>query len=163
MIAVITGCTPAARGAAGVTVDASGAPIVVVTGCGRSVTRVSVIYRDSDGSQAPRVTQEPEAGAWESSRAGGLPGRNFLNLSTPGPDWRVIQPLAPLKKGVGYKIRGRVGEGEAAAPLSIVDLTVEQLRTLTPDKVLMYADQPGTSRIIVPLAQFEKTGFGAPT
>jgi hypothetical protein len=145
LLSLVTACTPAVKGMAGVALDGHGSPVAVLEGCGGTVSTVRLRYSDVNRSS------EPDVGEW---RFSGGEGNKSLNLAQPGVSWRASRPFSALSEGVSYQLLGWIGAGSDAVTLTPVDFTLKELRALGPGKLLIYANQPGVARTIITTSEF---------
>lgn len=149
VLACFSGCSyplqvPTISGAAGVTVDEAGNPVVVIAHCQKHVERVFLGGQPPGGGSRdwfivaewrldPPITDY------------GLVMRPLNDQPYQG--WIVVQPMQPLLRDFNYAIDVQATNGHIAA--SDVHFTPGDLETLRPDEVQR---DPGKKR--VPLSSF---------
>jgi hypothetical protein len=130
---VLAGCGNAVdtdvNGRTGVTLDASGTPVVLVAVCHKSIDEV-VISGDREGLKE----DEPNAelGTWTAARP--MKGIVGLSLADPGEDWSVKGSFTP-EDDKGYIVIG--GQAKADVEASQVSFRGSDLAKLAPGDVLV--------------------------
>jgi hypothetical protein len=114
----------------GLTVDATGRPVVAVMTCSKATPMVSMDEgrKKSDAETAENVSR----GSWQARHA--YAGVEKLALTAPGALWKTTSNSGPLEHGTLFVVDGGTLEDDNAS-LGGVMFHVEDLGTLSPDVV----------------------------
>jgi len=135
VLACFSGCSyplqvPTISGAAGVTVDEAGNPVLVIAHCQKHVERVNLAGQPFGGGSKDWVT----VAEWKLDPPITDPGVVTRPLNDqPHPGWTVLQPMQPLVANFNYSITAYSTNGHIEA--SEADFTVADVKTLLPDEV----------------------------
>jgi len=143
---LVAACGPAERGAAGITVDGAGRPVVLLIGCGSPLGRTALLTVD------PASQQRSFAGEWTPAPVG--PSDLTLDVYAPGSSWRVEQPVTGLQEGTLYEVGALLGATGDGRQTTDAQFTAADLRALRPGQVLTGAKDTGTPQKPVPEASF---------
>lgn len=139
----LTGCIAEQRGMAGLTVDAGGNPIVVVTTCSNSRLASLDIFSQSG---------DRTGGEWIAVHSTAPDA--VIGLESPPPGWETRVPWSPDSPSMEYYV---VARAEDEVRTEQTDFTVNDLAALSPGRVLVGVNNtPNYPRKIVAMADFRR-------
>ncbi|MEV6892448.1 hypothetical protein [Kribbella sp. NPDC051137] len=127
----LTGCGVPAGGVIGVTVDATGAPQIVVQMCEGHIDGATLYLPDPDADRQP--PQDRTMGRWEAS--GPVTGFSQFSLDSGGNGWAVSGELVGRAPGTRYTIYGWSRDSSWSA--MHLEFSERDLKQLHPGTVLV--------------------------
>jgi hypothetical protein len=117
-------------GQMGLTVDATGQPVIAVFTCSKTTAAVDMFEGRKPSDPEDKVSVD--RGSWVARRA--FAGVQKLAITAPGQDWKTDSGPGTLESGTQFVLEGRTTEVEYSS-LGGVDFRTRDLAKLSPDRV----------------------------
>jgi hypothetical protein len=123
-------------GQMGLTVDATGQPVIAVFTCTKTTAAVDMFEGRKQSDPEDKVSVD--RGSWVARRA--FAGVQKLAITAPGEDWKTDSGPGVLESGTQFVLEGRTTEVEYSS-LGGVDFRTRDLAKLSPERVEVNGEQ----------------------